>query len=192
MRKTAAIVLLLLLAGMVLWLASKPDSAPQTMPEMPRFDLVKIASITLVKEGRESIVLAHSDDQWQLMGVSPEDKPEAANKDAVDHLLRDLATMEALRVVTRNPDHYERMEVDSGSTHVVLKGKGNNVFLELFIGKQGTDLISTYLRLINGPEVLAVNKSLVWQIGRSRQGWQAMDSTPAKIDTVDAPKSQTQ
>lgn len=168
MRKIVFLAVILLLAGAALWLASRPESAPQRMPEIPRFNSDTVGSITLAAGGEEKILLSRQDGRWLLA------KGEAADEEAVSHLLSDLATMRVLRVVTRNTGHYEKLQVDlQQASRVILGDTGGKPLLELFVGKQGTDLISTYLRLADAPEVLAVDKALLWQVKRSYQGWKA-------------------
>jgi len=175
MKKNVFIAALLLLAGVALWLASRPESAPQQMPEMVRFDVDAVASIALVAGEGEKVMLSRSDGRWLLAEGEP------ADEDAVSHLLNDLATMRVVRVVTRSFEHHERLQMDvRQASRVTLSDAGGKPLLELFIGKQGTDLISTYLRLADAPEVLAVDKALLWQVKRSYQGWQAPTESGGK------------
>ena len=200
MKKSMVTVLILLLIGMVFWLASRPDSAPQKMPELVHFNPADVFSITLKQEAVGVVSLLRSGEKWQLAGGLQGEGKEAANADAVLHLLDDLAGMAIIRVVTRSPENYERLQIGlekmgstktgSGSTQVTLKGKDGNMLLNLFVGKQGSDLISTYVRMADTPEVLAVNRVLVWQVRRSYQGWKTRASTPAEPDAVDEPYSQ--
>ncbi|MDX8403859.1 MAG: DUF4340 domain-containing protein [Mariprofundaceae bacterium] len=187
MRKLATVVLLLLLLSVVFWLASRPDSAPQTMPEMVRFNPTDVFSITLEQGAVGVISLLRSDEKWQLVGDMSGEGKSAADAKAVQHLLDDLASMEIIRVVTRNPKHYKGLNIDSaetsyGSVQVTLKEDGGKTLLDLLIGKQGSDLISTYLRVADRPEVLAVNRVLLWQVRRSYQGWKAAASKPVESD----------
>ncbi|MES0371138.1 MAG: DUF4340 domain-containing protein [Mariprofundaceae bacterium] len=181
--KKSIVVLILLLSGVVVWLASKPASAPQTVPELAHFGPAEVFSMTLTQEAVGVISLQRSDEKWMLTGSLSDEGQVAADAAAVRHLLDDLSSMEIVRVVTRSPENYERLQIGlekkgstktgSGSTQVTLKGKDGIVLLDLFVGKQGSDLISTYVRVSDMSEVLAVNKVLVWQVRRSYQGWKA-------------------
>jgi len=176
-----------------LWLASRPDAAYQQMPEMVRFKQGEITSITLARAGSPTLSLVRKDGQWYLseegaLGTDGRAAAEAAveapveaDEEAVEHLLHDLATMEIVRVVTRNPEQYEKLKVTAGSTGVLLTRDGE-IVLELYVGKQGGDILSTYLRVNDWPEVVAVNKSLLWQVNRPFDGWRANEGVvmPAK------------
>ncbi len=188
MKKTAITVLLLFLAGVVIWLASRPDSAPQVMPEMIRFNPDAVYALTLTNGGEVTASFLRDGSRWKLEGEGVEGEQEDADADAVQHLLDDLASMNIVRVVTRNPEHYEKLRVTTGSTRVVLKSEGGDSLLELFIGKQGSDLISTYLRVGGRPEVLAVDRTLLWQVSRPYQEWKAPVSSDVDGSSVDGVK----
>ncbi len=155
---------------------------------MVRFNPADVFSITLKQGPEAAILLSRSGERWQLSGGGEKGGEQRADTDAVLHLLDDLASMEIIRVVTRNPEHYERLQLASGATRVTLKGKDDAILLDLLVGKQGSDLISTYLRIVDKPEVLAVNRVLLWQVKRSYQGWKAMDVPAA--GRADKPASQ--
>lgn len=183
MKKTVIAVSLLFLTGVVIWLASRPDSAPQVMPEMVRFNPDAVYALTLTNGGEVSVSLLRDDSRWKLEGV--EGEQEDADADVVQRLLDDLASMKIIRVVTRNPGHYEKLRVTTGSTRVLLKREGGDTLLDLFIGKQGSDLISTYLRLADRPEVLAVDRTLLWQVRRPYQDWKAPAPVASEINSSD-------
>jgi hypothetical protein len=183
LKKTVITASLLLLAGVVIWLASRPDSAPQSMPEMIRFNADAVYTMTLENRGEGTISLLRSGSGWKLEGEGAEGEQKDADADAVQHLLDDLASMKIIRVVTRNPEHYEKLRVSTGSVRVLLKREGGDTLLDLFIGKQGSDLISTYLRLADRPEVLAVDRTLLWQVRRPYQEWKT--PVPPDVDGSD-------
>ena len=178
MKKISLTVAILLLAGVVVWLLSRPESAPQEMPEMIRFDKHSVDLISLAGGEVEEIQLHRSENIWLMKGG------ERADIDAVEHLLGDLAGMEIVRVVTRNPDHYKRLGIGDGSVRVTLSVSGIEL-LHVEIGRQGKDLLSTYLRIGDSPEILAVNKSLLWQVRRARDSWQTVEPQSAKKELPD-------
>lgn len=165
------------------------------MPEMIRFNPDTVYALTLTSGEEVAISLLRDGTRWKLEGAGGEQ--EDADTDAVQHLLDDLASMKIVRVVTRNPEHYEKLQVTTGSTRVLLKSEGGDTLLELFIGKQGGDLISTYLRVGGRPEVLAVDRTLSWQVKRPYQGWKApaptsSDAGSSAADGVNEPYSEAQ
>lgn len=197
MKKPIVMVLLLLLTGMVVWLSSRPDSAQQEMPELVRFNPADVFSITLRQEAVGVISIKRSDEKWWLAEGLSDEGQQAADAKAVLHLLDDLASMEIVRVVTRSSDNYERLQLGlekmgstktgSGSTQVTLRGEGGNTLLDLFVGKQGSDLISTYLRLADTPE-LGCEPSACMAGAALISSWKAVVSV--RTDVVGEPSSE--
>jgi len=193
LKKAAITVSLLFLAGVLVWLASRPDSAPQSMPEMVRFNPDEVHTLALTDGRGVAVSLLRSDSGWKLKGEGGEGEQQNADADAVQHLLDDLASMNIVRVVTRNPGHYEKLRVTTGSVRLLLKREGGDSLLDLSVGKQGSDLISTYLRLADRPEVLAVDRTLLWQVRRPYREWKASvspDVAASGVDGVNEPYSE--
>ena len=172
MNRFLSLALILSLAGVVLWLALRPDSAPQRMPEIARFASQAVDAIEIRDDSQ--IKLRRAESGWQLMIDSS--VWSTADDEAVTHLLDDLAAMQPIRVVTRNADQYEKLNVGSAATKVLLKDRQGRELFQVMIGKQGSDLLSTYIRLAGKPEVLAVDRSLLWQVKRPLEGWQAREA----------------
>ncbi len=168
----------LLLVGIVLWLATRPEAAFQQMPEMPEFASDRAQSIEIAGGEVSSVRFRRSDAGWKLLTESGEE--HHANKDAVLHLLNDLAAMQPIRVVTNNPEQHQKLMVGPKAIRVTVKDQHEVVLLEVMVGKQGSDLLSTYIRVTGQQAVLAVDRSLAWQVNRSLDGWQQHDLAPAE------------
>ncbi len=165
------LALILSLAAIVIWLASRPDAAPQQMPELAGFATERVYSIEIMQRDASLLTLKRSREGWQLQLASGQES--RADNDAVVHLLNDLAAMKPVRVVTRNPEQYEKLKVGPGAAKVTLQDQQESTLFEVLIGKQGSDLLSTYIRIAEQPEVLAVDRSLLWQLRRPVEGWRA-------------------
>lgn len=174
MNRFISLALILSLVGMVLWLASRPDSAPQRMPEIAGFSTDAVQRFEINHADTPPVSLQRMESGWQVQAVSGEWR--GASGEAVSHLLDDLALMKPIRVVTRNPVQYEKLKVGPEATKVTLKNQQGAVLFAVLIGKQGSDLLSTYLRIPDKPEVLAVDRSLVWQVSRPLAGWKANEA----------------
>jgi len=172
MNRTVLVIAALLLSCWVLWQWLQPVAAPQSMPELTRFNQDQIKRVSLNVGSREVLSLLFQDDVW-LLG---DDSLARADENAVFRLLDDLRDMEPLRVVTRNPERHQRLQVHEGSTRLVLKDDSDHVLLDVYVGKQGSDLISTYIRLANSPEVVAVDRALAWQVRRSPGAWKVAEA----------------
>lgn len=173
MKVISVVLLILLLAGLYLWQEDRPQHRVQSMAKWPLFAQSKVTDIRVIHHDGEEIIL-HKRDVWMLA-------EQLADAEAVQHILNDLQQMKPIRVVSRNVKQYARLEVNEGATRVILSGEGVT-FLDAYIGKQGSDLISTYVRLHDSQEVVAVNKALVWQVNRQPDSWQKKESSPVVVD----------
>ena len=183
MKRAVVILLLLLLAGWATWQAAQPSRAPQAMPAWPQFDAGSVYDVRILRGKTEEVHLKKQADGWVIAG----DESPSADAQAVGRLLDDLATMRPVRVVTRNRAHYARLQTGDDATRVVLRdGNGKTVF-SAWIGKQGSDVISTYVRLENMPEVFAVDRSLTWQVKRSAAGWKSPRNDKAQAASTPTP-----
>jgi len=169
MKKLAWIGLLLLLCLSALWLLQQPDSRTQKLPVWPSLSVDKIVTI-IIDQGRdENIILQLVDGQWLLSNG------DDAAEDAVFRLLDDLVAMQPIRVVTRKHDHDEALGMVKGKVQLQCLDKNGQTLLNITIGKQGSDLLSTYVRLQGHNAVVAVNRTLIWQVKRSKSAWKAVE-----------------
>lgn len=161
-----AAIIILALATLFFFQKSDIRKIQQKMPiwmpiEAPDVVTIKIKVMT---EG-ETIVLHQSAGEWQLADDS------MADNEAVERLLKDLGEMRPVRVVTRKRNHDDKLQLGDHSIHLLLLDAGGREVFNATVGKQGADLLSTYLRLDGTDAVLAVNKSLNWQLRRSADNW---------------------
>jgi hypothetical protein len=176
---------LLILIGWSAWQFSQPELAPQVHEPLKTPDISKVAAIELVPASGAHVRLKKEGEKWMLVG-----KPDVpANEESVRHLLNNLANMRVIRVVTHTHAHDDALGMNSG-TKLTLLDQTDTVLFTLTVGKQGSDLISTYVRIGQAPEVLAVDKSFVWQVRRNSNAWKAPLSKPH--DTGEPAKKNSQ
>jgi len=181
----AVLIALIAVGGWTLWQQSLPDSESQTLPVWTAFEPAQVRDITLAGGGASPTHLKRQGEQWMLLpesDVAVVEQAVAADDEAVDHLLADLAYMQPVRIVTRHAEHFSRLGVDAANgMHVVLRDLSNAILLDILVGTPATDLISTYVRRQGDDEAVAVNRSLTWQIKRTHQAWQAQPASPAPV-----------
>ncbi len=169
----------ILILGLLVWAGwrfSQPARAPQEgMPSLAAMDTTRVAAIVIKPGAGKPVRLEKHKGGWILAGR----KPTPADRDYIGQLLDDLATMRIIRVVTHTHAHDAELGLDRG-VHVRLLDAGNTPLLDIMVGKQASDLISTYVRKKGKPEVLAVDRALVWQISRPTDAWKA--PSPVKTD----------
>jgi len=171
MRIIAAILVLLALAGWVVWQAVQPQQAAQAMPEWQSPLLADVQLVTITGPGMTAVQLVRHGDGWQLNGEM------AADGTAVRHLLDDLQQMRPIRMVTSGHAHDAELELGNRAVVVKLEGEKGAVIDAFEVGKQGTDLISTYVRRPGASAVMAMDRALLWQVKRLPKAWQAASAT---------------
>jgi len=139
----------------------------------------EVVQISLQKAASEKIELILQNREWMLSDASK------AQQDAVHHLLDDLEAMQSGRVVTQKRSHDAELGLQN-AVHVLCQDASGKVLLDLEVGKQGSDLISTYVRRAGEDEVVAVNRSLVWQVQRRLSAWR--DKAPKAAEAKALPK----
>ncbi len=164
--KWGALALLVLIAtGVFFWKHEEPVSAPQQMAAWQTLDASRVSTLSIQKNGEPAIELHRQGNQWMIAG-------KAADAQAVQRLLNDLSAMRPVRIVTRKRDHDAMLGLDEHAITLKLSDAAGKPLLHAAIGKQGANLISTYLRLQGEDVVYAVNKSLVWQLNRPAAAWE--------------------
>ncbi|MDX8401198.1 MAG: DUF4340 domain-containing protein [Mariprofundaceae bacterium] len=172
MRRAAVLLLILVLGAWAWWKAGQPARGPQTLPTWPAVEADAVRVVEIAREGAPTIRLERADDGWT---VRAEGEAHAADAAAVRHLIEDLTAMRPVRVVSRGTGHDRALGLAPASrVHVRLLGAdGDAPLLELWIGSQAADLVSTHVRLGDEGPVVAVGRTLRWQVMRSSRGWRA-------------------
>jgi len=139
----------------------------------------EVAQISLQKTPSEKIELVLQKGEWMLSDGTK------AQQDAVHHLLDNLERMQRVRTVTQKRSHDTELGLEQ-AVHVLCQDVSGKHLLDLEVGKQGSDLLSTYVRRVGEDEVIAVNRSLVWQVQRRLSSWR--DNPPKVVDDKNIPK----
>ncbi len=96
----------------------------------------------------------------------------AANKDAVTEVIAKLKSLKAANLASRNQDKHDLFEVTDGKgINVVAYGPDDEELANLFIGKAGPDLFSTYIRKNGSNEVYLYDKYLKGDFDRQVDTW---------------------
>jgi len=171
MKKIVWIILFLLLLWVVLWMWQQPASQSQRMATWSNIAAHDVAKILIQKRGDENIALVLEQGKWRF------DNGDLAVQDAALRLLDDLTDMQVIRVVTRKHDHDAELGLLKRGVTVTCLDVQGVVLLDITVGKQGSDLLSTYIRRAGDDAVVAVNRALVWQVKRSKKAWKAVEKT---------------
>jgi len=143
-----------------------PRSAPEVEFALPRLVVADVVGMDIRHAGN-ILHFVRKQGGWQLVGYESRQVDEQAMKTLLD----DLATMRTVRTVATGTAHDRNLGLDKGQRIHVRLSDASTVVLEADIGKQGTDLATTFLRLQGTDTVVAVDKMLRWQLQRTSEGW---------------------
>jgi len=150
----------------VVWKGGQPDRMPQVMDEWPMLEVAQVRGLRL-DSGKGELSLNLSNGSWF---VADEIGKHPANQRGVEMLLRLLGDMRQMRVVTRSPRMHASLGVASGARVTVLDGEGRTL-LDLFVGRGGANLLSTYVRKADEDTVYAVDRLLGPLLESPRDFW---------------------
>ena len=124
--------------------------------DVPSFDIDadQIEQVVITNEAGPAITLVKQDEQWAI--TSPLVSP--ADSIALTRLTENLSQLELESVVSTNPDRYENYGVSESTQQVSVTADGKEE--TLFIGNQGPDYSSIYLRIADDPRVFLTNGRL--------------------------------
>ena len=186
MKKSLILLAILLLAGWALWQAGQPSAGSQSLPAWPQPELSKAADIRIDGDGI-AVHLQHGDHGWD---VDAGTAAVAADAKAVQQLTNDLEDMRPVRVVARDASHDAELHLTPDKAiRVLVKDGTGKVLLDLAVGAQGSDLVTTCVRRAGETQVVAVDRALLWQLKRLPAGWQApKEAAPAAPEQPAAPE----
>ncbi len=182
---------MLALAGWAAWRLAQPERSAVTGATWTPPAFEQVAGIEIqpkaglskggrAKDSKEKRVLLRrgqgKDAGWQVR-VGDGWKP--ARRDLVERFVGDLTGMRISRVVAHGSAHDADLGLADGAD-VTLRDASGKTLLAVTVGRQGEDLLSTYLRVHGRPEVVAVDRALVWQVRRPLSGWVAETPKPPK------------
>ncbi|MDX8410871.1 MAG: DUF4340 domain-containing protein [Mariprofundaceae bacterium] len=150
----------------VLWQGSRPERMPQVMDAWPSLAVEDVRGLHL-DTGEDVLDLEMNNGAW--FGRD-EAGLHSANQWGVAMLLQLLADMRQMRVVTHNPRMHASLGVTSGPRVRLLDGAGRTL-LDLYIGRGGVNLLSTYVRKADEDTVYAVDRLLAPLLKSSRAYW---------------------
>jgi len=124
--------------------------------DVPSFNIKadQIEQVAITNEAGPVITLVKQDDQWVI--TTPLESP--ADSIALTRLTENLSQLELESVVSTNPDRYENYGVTESAQQISVTADGKEQ--TLFIGNQGPDYGSIYLRIADDPRVFLTNGRL--------------------------------
>ena len=153
----------------LLVILQRPISQPQDMAEWPQIEEHAVMGMVLRLTAENTIELIHKQGVWYLKDGS------LANQDAALRLRYDLAHMRPIRMLTRGHKHDAELGFSASAIQVQCLDAQGHVLLDIAVGKQGSDLLSTYVRRTEDDVIYAMDKLLLWQLKRTKKAWKSVD-----------------
>ena len=171
--------ILALLAGLAFWRhGGWRETAPRAK-SLFSFQANEVTQIQCRKNGQQTTLLK-KDGRWF---VREKEQEYRALGNIIEDLLKKLAVLQVDRVASRQKEKHALFEVDEEKgRRIKLIGKGGKVLADFFLGKQGADYMSDYLRLADSQEVLVTKQELSYLFRRS--DWRERRLFQAKVEDI--------
>ncbi len=163
----ALLLLAIALLGWSYWQFQQPPRSASDLPDaLPAVTVSDVVAVD-IQNAANDLHFVRQQGQWKLVGH----EAQQVDEQALHTLLDDLASMRVVRSVARGTKHDQRLGMDKAQRIHLKVSNASAVVLEADIGKQGSDLTTTFLRVQGSDAVLAVDKMLRWQLQRTAEGW---------------------
>ena len=150
-KKTIILVIILcILLGFAYFLNRPRKKATEERLLFPEFDTEKVTTIRLY--GRDNkLTLTKMDDQWAAL----EEDGLPADKEQITQALQMVAELNRDDIISKNPSKQEIFQVDpNNGFEVEIQGEEDKTLAHFYIGKNGPDFMSTYVRKADSDEVI--------------------------------------
>jgi hypothetical protein len=170
---TLTLVAILIILGITAYLFERGEVREQqgASPKaviFPVFKTEQAANIEIKTKGK-TVSLTKKEGRW-LVALDGDYYP--ADKNEVDNIFRTVNKMQRENVVSTDPAKYPVFELDQeNGVEVKVSKADNSVLAHFFVGKNGPDLISTYIRIEGEKEVLLLSGMLNATFGKTLKDW---------------------
>jgi hypothetical protein len=118
------------------------------------FDPQQAAQIKLTTPDKETI-LTRQDEQWVVSGTNN----ILANAESVNQLLTRVTQLKKGDIISQQPAKFKLFQVDDAGLEVNITDHENNSLVNFYLGKQGPDFNSIYIRKEGSNEVLLLGEN---------------------------------
>jgi hypothetical protein len=172
-KTTLTLVALLIILGLIAYLfewreVKEKKEAVERREIFPQFKEDEAATIEIKSKDRK-VSLSKKEGKW-LVSLNGSNYP--AEKEEVENVFQTVKAMKRENVVSTYPAKYPVFEVDrENGVEVKLSKLDNTPFAHFFVGKNGPDLFSTYIRVEGEKEVLLLSGILKAAFYKELKDW---------------------
>lgn len=157
----------------------QPKTVKKTSVDLIDFTKETVQKVT-IKNGEETKTLMLSGDTWKING-------EDSDQVQVDLFFDGLAEAEILRLASKNQENHSKFDVTKDSA-IVLTLSGEDEDTTFFVGKQGPEFDSFYIRKQGIANVYLVRGNTRTMIAQDLEDWKpAPEEEGAEEATGDNP-----
>ncbi len=151
LKKTILLILILCILIVIAYvLKTKPKKTEEEIALFPGFNPEQVENI-LINGPTNDLSLKKETEKWL---IAEKDNLEA-DTEQVKQALETVSELRRDSIVSTNPDKQEIFQVDPNKGfEVEIKGKGDITLAHFYIGKNGPDYMSTYVRKADSKEVV--------------------------------------
>ncbi len=169
---------LIVLVGLIILLA-RPSGEKEEADTSALFAGLDTAGVDLIsiRDAGTFTELKRENDKW----VIATDRDFPADPDGVSSILQATARLSGEDVASRKAEKYGRFEVDSATAAEVSIGASGERIGRFFLGKEGPDRSSQYVRVAGRPEVFRQTGRLKAIFVRAGDAWR--DKTILRVES---------
>jgi hypothetical protein len=179
-------VILLIILCLLTWIAyilnRQPKKTEKESALFPEYTIEKAAAIR-VNGPANKFTLNKEGDQWTVV----EEANLPADPELIKQALQTVTEIKKEGIVSQNPSKQEIFQVDpNNSLEVEIKGTGNKALAHFYIGKNGPDYMSTYVRKADSNDVLLYKGfHLRSRFDKTSDAWLDKFMVKFKIEDID-------
>jgi hypothetical protein len=170
---TLTLIVLLIILGLITYFSERDqvrekEAAEKRSKIYTHFKSGEVMRIEIKTKDRK-VSLEKKEGRWL---VSLNDNYYLADKDAVGNIFQTVEDMKRENVVSTDPSKYPVFELNQeNGVEVKLSRSDNTVLAHFFVGKNGPDLFSTYIRVQGEKEVLLLSGILKDKFDKELKDW---------------------
>lgn len=189
MKKSYLLLIGAILIALVVLVIERPDKSDtgdfkvarlykNLSPEkVQKIEVAHLLSGSLLAKGKDGWTVSGQETEIGKNIKSVEEEQKAneqkfkADAEKINNVVTKLAEIEAVSLASNNPEKQATFEVDKLGKHVKLYDKDGKVLVDIYIGKTGPDMYTTYARQEGENEVYLVKGHIGAMIPADVASW---------------------
>ncbi|MBN2381746.1 DUF4340 domain-containing protein [bacterium] len=187
-KKSILFLIAFIVITIIVLVVEKPFKEPGSKSEkdiqklFPGLALDQVAEIVINQIPEQTFTLQKSGDGW----VVASENNFSANPNEVEELIKRTVDFDTRELVSRNPENQATFQVNKLGIEVQITDTSSKKIAHFFIGKNGPDYASTYVRADGSDHVYLQKGYLKSIFDKSRTKWRDARVVTFEKDNVDS------